>query len=237
MKVFKIHEGLWRWTASDPRFALSEAAGSEVGCIYYESLKPSPSAAVLIDPLVPPQGSSEAERFWRALDRDVARVGGPVAVILGTEHHARSAQRILDRYRPTSRASLYVRGAGAPLPSGVRTYTTDALGETESVYFLPEHRALYFADVLIGTGDGRASLTPRSWARPGEAAATANRDDLRTFLTRLAELPVEMLLFSHGEPVLERGAEALLEALSAPRWDRAFCPDMELAMSGAGGST
>lgn len=228
MKVFKIHDGLWRWTASDPRFAPSEAAASEVGCIYYESLKPSPSAAVLIDPLVPPEGSSEAERFWRALDRDVARVGGPLTVLLGTAHHARSAQRILDRYRSGGRApaSLYVRGAGDPLPAGVQAYTTDALGETESVYFLSEHKVLYFADVLIGAGEGSARLTPRSWG-----------DDLRTFLARLAKLPVEMLLFSHGEPVLERGAEALLEALSAPRWDRAFCPDMELARSGAGGST
>jgi len=226
MKMFKIHEGLWRWTASDPRFALSEAAASEVSCIYYESLKYSPSAAVLFDPLVPPEGSSDAERFWRALDRDVARVGGAVAVILGTAHHARSAQRILDRYRSTGRAPLYVRDASDPLPSGVQAFTTDALGETESVYFLPEHKALYFADVLIGAGDGRARLTPRSWG-----------GDLRSFLARLAELPVEMLLFSHGEPVLERGAEALLEALSAPRWDRAFCPDMELARSGAGGST
>jgi hypothetical protein len=38
---------------------------------------------------------------------------------------------------------------------------------------------------------------------------------LRTALQPLLELPVEMVLVSHGEPVLSGGREALVQALDA----------------------
>ena len=70
MDVTRFADGLWRWTT------YYEEWRDEVGCVYYEA----PDAIVLIDPLVPAEPSEKA-RFWKALDRDVARVGRPVHVL------------------------------------------------------------------------------------------------------------------------------------------------------------
>jgi glyoxylase-like metal-dependent hydrolase (beta-lactamase superfamily II) len=246
VRVLKIHDGLWRWTASDPGWASAGDEGAkdrarEVGCIYYEGSPGVADATVLIDPLVPAEGTPEAERFWRALDRDAARVGLPIAVLLGAPRHARSAQRILDRYRSTVGASLFVRGEkgrahlpeakafepGDPLPSKVQSFAVEGLQGSEVAYFIPEHRALVVADALVGVGDGRVRLAPPSWAPPGDAEAARYCEGLRASLARLAELPVDMLLVSHGEPILAGGREALAEALSAPPWAHAYCPDSD----------
>jgi hypothetical protein len=42
-----------------------------------------------------------------------------------------------------------------------------------------------------------------------------NQAQLRKALRPLLELPIEMVLVSHGEPVLSGGREALAKALSA----------------------
>ena len=78
MVVQEVAAGLWRWTGEHPEWT-PEQGGPEgwerdVGCVYYEA----PEAVVLFDPLVPPE---DEERFWRALDRDVERVGKPVCVL------------------------------------------------------------------------------------------------------------------------------------------------------------
>ena len=63
MRVDRLADGLWRWTAA-------AADGAEGNCVYHEH----PDGIVLIDPL-PPADAADAERFWRALDRDVERIG------------------------------------------------------------------------------------------------------------------------------------------------------------------
>ena len=79
MKVEQIDEGLWRWTAPHPAWAAGKDWDEMVGCIYYEA---ADDAIVLIDPLAPPTGTPEAEKFWAALDRDVERLGLPVATVI-----------------------------------------------------------------------------------------------------------------------------------------------------------
>jgi hypothetical protein len=49
----------------------------------------------LIDPLLPPE---DPDRFWAALDRDVARAGGDVHVLLTVFWHGRSAAEMVARY-------------------------------------------------------------------------------------------------------------------------------------------
>lgn len=88
MNVWKVSEGLWHWSVSAPD-------GREVVSTYYEA----PSAVVLVDPEIPEEGDPEAARFWRALDRDVARLGRPVVVVLADPDRSRSAERVLARYR------------------------------------------------------------------------------------------------------------------------------------------
>jgi predicted ABC-class ATPase len=158
--------------------------------VYFEA----PEAVVLIDPLVP---GGEEERFWTALDRDVERLGRPVVVLLTVPWHERSAVRVVERYsgritsEPTAGVeAIRVRGAG---------------GEPETVFWLDEPSALVFGDIVVGT-------PPRvvdEW-QPEERRGEPVRAELRA---ALGELPVERLLPSHGEPVLEGAREALGEAL------------------------
>jgi hypothetical protein len=82
MEVEELAPGLWRWSAA--------LAGEEVWCLYIET----PTATVLVDPVVP----DEPERFFRALDRDLERRGLPLA-ILGTRPDATaSAEAFEERY-------------------------------------------------------------------------------------------------------------------------------------------
>jgi glyoxylase-like metal-dependent hydrolase (beta-lactamase superfamily II) len=83
----------------------------------------------------------------------------------------------------------------------------------ETVYWLPEHRALVPGDTLVSTPDGELSLCPPSWLDylAGRPELGAVRDALRPLL----ELDVELVLTSHGEPVRAGGHAALARALDA----------------------
>ncbi|HVA30876.1 MAG TPA: hypothetical protein VMU58_06370 [Gaiellaceae bacterium] len=142
---------------------------------------------VLIDPLVPPEDDA---RFWEALDFDVARAGRQgVHVLTTVARHARSTQEIVARYD----GRLWSAGI---LPNGIAAFDSGVAGEV--VFWLPDHRTLVSGDVLVG--------------RDGGLAVTG--DPVRRALDELAALPVERILVSHGEPVLERGGDALRAALS-----------------------
>ncbi|HEY9456568.1 MAG TPA: hypothetical protein VIQ56_01570, partial [Gaiella sp.] len=86
MEVTRIADGLWRWSTYYGEWR------DEVGSVYVEA----DDAIVLIDPLVPEE-RDEAERFWRALDRDVERAGAPVHVLVTVFWHVRSAAEVVRR--------------------------------------------------------------------------------------------------------------------------------------------
>ncbi len=208
MEVSQIAPGLWRWTGRH------EEWGQDVGCVYVEAER----EVCLLDPLVPPE---EPARFWAALDRDVERVGGDVHVLLTVFWHARSARELAARYRAwlwaPSRAKAAVEKRagtvsdafrpGDPLPGGIQAFASGRSNEV--VFWLPEHRALVAGDVILGDDGGGVRLCPESWLPPGTGHAK-----LRRTLRPLLELDVERVLVSHGEPVLERGAEALRAILA-----------------------
>jgi glyoxylase-like metal-dependent hydrolase (beta-lactamase superfamily II) len=81
----------------------------------------------------------------------------------------------------------------------------------EALFFLEPHRALVAGDLLVGR-EGGLEL-PVAWFPKDEQewARDVLKPDLRK---RLAALPVELVLVSHGEPVLEHGAAALDDALA-----------------------
>ena len=191
MRVQEVVPGFWRWTGLHPDWTPASAGpegwDQEVGCVYYEA----PDAVVLVDPLAPPE---DEERFWEALDRDVERAGRPVRVLLTVAWHDRSAEAVAKRYGAAT---------DGPLPSGVEARPL-AAGE-ETAYWLPAHGALVFGDAVLGAEDG-VRLCPESWL----AGTIA---ELKEELRPLLELPVERLLVSHGEPVLQDGRAALARAL------------------------
>lgn len=97
--------------------------------------------------------------------------------------------------------------AGDPLPGGVQAFATVLAAEI--VLWLPEHRALVTADVIAATQNGDLCLMPDSWLEEG-VTHELDRDALLPVL----ELPIDMVLVSHGEPVLEDGHAALTLDLS-----------------------
>jgi glyoxylase-like metal-dependent hydrolase (beta-lactamase superfamily II) len=207
MHVVEIATGLWRWTG------YHEEWKEDVGSVYCET----GDGVVLIDPIVPPE---DADRFWDALDRDVKRVGGRVDVLVTVFWHTRHADAMAERYEarvwaPTRGRAAIERRAGIvhetfrpgdPLPGGLDALSTARAAEV--VFWVPQHRALVPGDVLLGDEQGGVRMCPQSWLPEGTSL-----DALRTSLSPMLDLPVERVLVSHGEPILEGGREALAAAL------------------------
>ena len=200
MDVQELRPGLWRWTASHPQWDHAEHWGPEVGSVYAEL----PGAVVVIDPLVP---EDEEERFWSALDRDVERLARPVHVLLTVHWHERSVEQVLDRYD----ATLWRPEEKGELPAGAHAEIVRGSDWAEALIFLEPHRALVAGDLLVGK-DGGIEL-PVTWFPKAEQEWVDRklRADLRE---RLGALPVELVVVSHGKPVLEDGAAALERALA-----------------------
>jgi hypothetical protein len=191
MDVQRLADGLWRWTAPHPNAANWPDWGPpvppEVGCVYYEA----PDAVVLIDPLLP---AGEEEEFLAYLDRDVERLGLPVTILLTAAWHERSAAILRERYRTDNR-----------LPKSVEAYPVEGAPEEQLAYFIRPQRTLVVAEVLVGDGRGGLALVP--------SPALTDPAALYRSLRRIAELPVELVLVSHGEPVLDNGKNAIELAL------------------------
>jgi hypothetical protein len=216
VEVSEIGPGLWRWTG------YHEEWEEDVGSVYYEA----PDGAVLIDPLVPPDGG---EHFWQSLDRDVERAGGKLHVLVTVFWHTRDTTAMVERYSARvwaprrGRTAIERRagrvtdlfGADDPLPGGVQAFSTARASEV--VYWIPEHRALVPGDVLLGAGakgggtrSTRLRMCPESWL-PQNTSQTKLAESLRPLL----DLSLRRILVSHGRPVLRGAHTELAAALAA----------------------
>jgi hypothetical protein len=193
----EIAPGLAYWTAPHPAWkpgAKPESPADwpeQVGSVLYEA----PLAVVMFDPQLPP----DPDELWPALDDRVA--GRPVVVLTTIRFHGRSLEAVVERYDAQ---------AGA-LPAEVEAFPL-ARGD-ETVFWLPEHAALVAGDRILGDGAGGLRMCPESWL--GYIPGKPGLPELREELLPLLDLPVERVLVTHGEPVLEGGHAALARALSA----------------------
>ena len=200
--IRELRPGLHRWTAVHPDAEPVRTVGSpddwgpEVASIAYRAA----DALLLVDPLVPEDRSDLREQ----LDALVARHGQPVVIVTTLQFHRRSRAGLAERYgASTSRASKN-------LPQDVETVVIRNAGET--MVWLPKPRALIPGDRLLGDDDtGGVRLCPDSWLR--YLPSGMRQGELREALRPLLDLPVELVLVSHGEPVLENGRDALAAAL------------------------
>jgi hypothetical protein len=165
-----------------------------VGSVAYEA----DDAFLLVDPLVP-------DELWAPLGERIERHARPVLVYTTIGFHRRSRDEVVRRF-----AAAATR-RGADLPEGVETIRIPRGGET--MLWLSGPRALVPGDRLLGDDHGGLRLSPPGWLRYLKPGLT--QDELRLALRSLVlGLPVEMVLVSHGEPVLESGRAALERALS-----------------------
>ena len=193
----ELRPGLFRWTAPHPDWEPEAEAESSadwpqlVGSVAYDAGE----TAVLIDPLVGDGGWDELDAFVR---------GRPVHVLTTIGFHSRSRDAVEARYGAAAES-----GSDALLPGVVAIPIPDA-GET--MFWLPEHRALVPGDRILGGRRGGLRVCPDSWLRYLRGRITP--DGLRQELRKLLELPIRMVLVSHGEPVLRNGRAALKRALA-----------------------
>jgi hypothetical protein len=200
----EIHPGLWRWSAPHPGWRPDAPPDSPadwprtVGSVLCDAA----DAAVLIDPLLP----LGDEGFLGVLDEHVRSRDRRVAVLTTIGFHRRSRDQLAERYAATTSR------AKENLPAGVESFPIRGAGET--IFWLPEHRALVPGDRIIGAPSGRLRLCPESWL--GYLSSGITLAALANALRPLLELPIESVLVSHGEPVLSGGRAALAEALGWP---------------------
>ncbi len=195
----ELRPGLWRWTAHHEEWK------KEVASFAVEA---GPEL-VLIDPLL--TGAQ-----WEQVEK--AAAGRPLHVLLTIHWHARSAAEVADRFygsriwaHSRNRAAVARRTPvtdvfriGDQLPAGL--VALEARPRSEVLFWEPRSQALIVGDALLGDGERGTGLhtCPASWL-PG-----ANKlEDLRRSLKPALDLPVELVLPSHGAPLLTGAEEAL----------------------------
>jgi hypothetical protein len=140
---------------------------------------------VLFDPIAPP---TLLEGLVEAKD---------VAVLLTANWHRRSADECVERF------GAHVYGPRDEPPTDVELRRTDY--EEEVAYWIPGHRALVTGDSFTAE-DG--FTVQDGWLPPG-----VTREQMLDGLRPLLELPVELLLVTHGDPIVEDVYEQLRAAL------------------------
>ncbi len=232
MKVSKIRDGLWRWEVPHPgwkpEFDRPDGWGRTVASVYAEY----DEAVVLVDPLVPADPAL-LERFWAALDRDVARLARPVLVLVGSVDHGRSADAVAARYlaagqelsvvgdaaiRDAVSCSLHATFEDVRLPAGLHAVPIPGMSPGETAFVLDPWRAAVFADAVIGAGEGRLRVAPPSWGVKTPAGRALYDEAFRPSIQRVASARPEIVLPSHGPPILTAGSPALDTALASPAW-------------------
>ncbi len=236
----ELESGLYRWTAPhpewDPAADQLDASYQEVA----SHLIVGSEAAIFVDPLAPAEPVEPFWRklddliapvrdslavvltlHWheRSATEFAARYAAPVYAPAGAandiEHRPLEAY-VPKRTVPTEQAEEAeneaarrpARETATPLPLGLEPFYVGR--DFEAALWLPSHRALLFADVILGTQQG-LRMCPEDWVRQSAGGLEPVRRELRPLL----ELPIRMVLTAHGPPALIGGREALQGALRA----------------------
>ena len=201
--VVDVAPGLWVWRLPHPDWS----ADADWEPLVTSTCIESGGEVVLLDPLAPPDG----DPVWERLD---ARP--PTIVVVLKPDHVRDVDRFVERYgvraygpylfwrHDIPATELEGVEPGDELPGGLVSLY-DGRGRNETPLWIPERRALVFADALTERGGEL-----RVWATPWheERAVPA--------LRALLELPFEHVIVAHGEPAHDRAAYE--RALDLPPW-------------------
>ena len=187
-----VTPGLWLWRQPHPDWEEGSDWEPEVASFVVESR----GVVVALDPLAPPPSARDV---WDRLEQRP-----PDAVAVLKPDHVRDVDLFVRWYGAEAHGPfLFWRGdvpntalrplrPGQELPGGLTAHD-DGRGVMETPIYLPEQRALVFADALTAPGGEL-----RVWA-----SAQHERRALPA-LRELLELDFEYVLVSHGEPLHTR---------------------------------
>jgi hypothetical protein len=196
----EILSGIFHWTA------FHEGIGFDVSSYYMEV------SGTVIDPLLPAGG---IEWF-----RDHRR---PERVVLTCRHHYRHSNRFVEEYGVSvhcNEAGLHefeggprVEGfrPGEPVAPGIEALEVNVLSPDETALRIDaEGGAIAFADGLVHWGNGRLGFVPDEFMDNPESV----KRGLRAAFGRLLAEDFDSLLFTHGDPVVGNGRQALEKFLN-----------------------
>src|SRR4051794_5527179 len=199
-----VAPGLWLWRLEHPDWSPGLDWEPHVASTCVES----GGEVALLDPVAPPD---DADAAWERLDSRP-----PTIVVVLKPDHVRDVDVFVRRYGARAfgpwlfwrddipETELEPIEPGSELPGGlVALY--DGRGRNETPLWLPEQRALVFADALTERGGEL-----RVWGSP------AHTERALPALRALLELPFEHVIVSHGDPVHDRAAYE--RALELPPW-------------------
>ena len=192
VEVRDVAPGLWLWRQPHPDWQEGLEWGPEVSSFFVESR----GEAILLDPLAPPPLEQEV---WERIDGEQ-----PQTIVILKPDHVRDVDLFARWYQARAYGPFLFWGGDAPkteiegiqpgseLPGGlVALYDGRNRGETP--VWLPEQRALVFADAMTAP-KGELLVWSTPW----------HEERVLPALRALLELPFEHVLVSHGEPVHSR---------------------------------
>jgi len=196
----QVREGIWRWEARHPSWSEDDGGpdgwGPDVACFAIDT----GARLLLIDPLAMPG------------DVDELAAGRETAIVLTCPWHERDARRVSERLG----APIFVpppdEGDENPTPGTVFAAGDRPTGDVQAflglepndlVLWIESRRALVLGDTLVDRGEGLE--IPVTWLRD------ATLGEVLTTLRPLLDLPVEIVLPTHGPPA---DRAALVRAIS-----------------------
>jgi glyoxylase-like metal-dependent hydrolase (beta-lactamase superfamily II) len=202
----ELRQGLWWWEAVHPQWTPEHDAEADWGPEVSSYAIDDGERLLLLDPTTPPSPVAEL-----AADRETA-------IVLTCPWHARDARALADRLG----ARLYVPPpdegdphpvegavftAGDRLPVGVEALP--GMEPNDLVLWIEGSRALVTGDTLIDRGSGLEF--PSDWASRGAIAARgAPPAEIARSLRPLLDLPVDLVLPTHGPPADRAALERAL---------------------------
>jgi hypothetical protein len=204
-EIRDVAPGLWIWSVDYPDWRPGVGWGPTVWSTCVESR----GQVAVLDAMAP-----QADEAWARLDATP-----PTLAVVLKPDHVRDVDLFVERYGAAAYGPwLYWRSnipeteleavqPGTELPGGL-TALYDGRGRMETPLWLPEQRALVFADALTAP-EGALVVGATPW----------HEDRVLPALRALLDLPFEHVIVSHaaGEPV--QGRAAFERALEAPAYE------------------
>lgn len=147
MQVHQLADGLWRWSVGSRTSAYIEHG----------------DVMIVVDPVLPAAGD-DLDRFRQAIERDLARLAGPVHVVMTRFGHPRDADALVEMTGGTT----WHPGMGQA-PAGLHSLP---VAEGAVALWSPPHRALVVPDAHMAAGG--MGMSPRAVIVTGAGAPDAD---------------------------------------------------------------